>query len=162
MWKGSRMKTLVRTMVLLVLAGLITRPAAAAELRVTGFIDNVIQTEQNISGQDNDLTSNKDKATFGATRGNFFFNFIASDDLRGVFAIELDSAWGAPARDRLGSGCVTPEQCGFRNGIDVNNFELKQLYVDFSIPQLPIGNRWRVGGPRFEVTPLPSPPALYE
>ncbi|MBI3327388.1 MAG: hypothetical protein HYZ81_11900, partial [Nitrospinae bacterium] len=150
------MKTLVRTIGLLILAGIIAMPAAAAELRVTGFFDTAISTEQNISGNpaDFDVTNNKDKATWASTLSRLFFNFIASDDLRGIFAIELDAAWGAPARDRLDSQGVTLEQRGFRNAIDINNFELKQLYVDFRIPQLPIGNRWRVGGPRFQATPL--------
>ena len=41
----------------------------------------------------------------------------------------------------VGSGCVTGyrhvwfEQCGFRNGIDTNAIEVKQLYVDFRMPQ---------------------------
>ncbi len=150
------MQKAVVTIALLALVGLFAVPASAADLKVTGFIDNVVQTEQNISVPESNLGDNRDHATFGSTRARFFFNFIASDDLRGVWAMEFDSAWGAPARDRLGSRCVTAEQCGFRNNIDINNFELKNLYVDFRIPQLPIGNRWRVGGIPADVTPLHS------
>ncbi len=148
------MKTVVCSVAVLLLVGLLATPAAAVELRVTGFIDNAVEYDNNVSGIENNVTSNKDRAFFGSTRGQFFFNFIASDDLRGIWAMEFDSIWGAPARDRLSSRCVTAEQCGFRNNIDVNNFELKQLYVDFRIPQLGIGNRWQVGGPRLESTPL--------
>ncbi|MBI3325888.1 MAG: hypothetical protein HYZ81_04195, partial [Nitrospinae bacterium] len=139
------MKTAVKAVSLLILIWFLAMPASGGELRVTGFIDNAIHVEGNTSDLDRDLTRNGDNVTVGDTRGQFFFNFIASDDLRGIFAMELDAAWGAPARNRLGSQCITAEQCGFRNAIDVNNFELKQLYVDFRIPQLPIGNRWRVG-----------------
>ena len=46
------------------------------------------------------------------------------------------------------------EQCGFRNGTDTNSIEVKHLYVDFRVPQLPIGNRWRLGGMPLYVTPL--------
>ncbi len=60
----------------------------------------------------------------------------------------------------VGSGCVTGtgtyafEQCGFDNGIDNNAIEIKNLYVDFRIPQLPIGNRTQLGGLPFNLTPL--------
>jgi len=142
-------------------------PAAAAELRVTGFFDNIIpRVEGNNSGGDLDMTRNDDQATFGRARSQLFFNFLASDDLRGVFALEIDQAYGAPSSNRLGSGCVqgsgafAAEQCGFRNGIDTNSLQLKQLYVDFRIPQLPVGNRWRVGGFPADLTPL-HPNLLY-
>jgi len=149
------MRKVVVVIALLALVGLIALPAAAGELRVTGFIDNAISTDQNISGdsRDFDVTDNKDNGTFASTRSQLFFNFIASDNLRGIFGIELDATWGASAAGRLGGTALTEEQRGFRNAIDINNFELKQLYVDFRIPQLPLGNRWRVGGPRFQATP---------
>ena len=157
------MKHVVRCMVLLVVVGLAAAPAWAAEMRVTGFIDNVFpRWDSNNSNADLDATRNDDQVFFGRTRGRVFFNFIASDDLRGVFAIEVDQTYGAPANDRLGSGCIEGEgtfasyDCGFDNGIDNNVLELKQLYVDFRIPQIPIGNRWRLGGLPFTVTPLHS------
>ncbi|MBI3326615.1 MAG: hypothetical protein HYZ81_07930, partial [Nitrospinae bacterium] len=139
------MKKSMGVIVIFALAGLMALPAAAGELRVTGFIDTAITTDQNMSNQDSDVTKNKDTATIASTRSQIFFNFFASDNLRGIAGIELDASWGAPARNRFvgPSGCLTAEQCGFRNGIDISNFQLKQLYVDFRIPQIPIGNRWR-------------------
>jgi hypothetical protein len=95
-----------------------------------------------------------------------YFDFIANDDLRGIFAIEVDGTYGAPRFNRVGSRCALGadpyrfEQCGFRNGIDTNNLEVKNLYVDFRIPQLPLGNRWQVGGIPANVTPL-HPYLLY-
>jgi hypothetical protein len=164
------MKHVVRCMVLLLAVGLAAAPAFAAELRVTGFFDNIFpHWEQNISGpnSDNDTTRNRDTGTWGRERSRIFFNFIASDDLRGVFALELDNAYGAPSASTglsgnciQGTGIYAGEQCGFRNGIDINNFELKHLYVDFRIPQLPIGNRVRLGGWPADVTPL-HPLFLY-
>jgi hypothetical protein len=153
----------VRGIVLLAVLGLTVLPGFTAELRVTGFIDNVFpRWDSNNSNADLDPTRNDDQIFFGRTRMRSFFNFIASDDLRGVFALEVDQTYGAPADDRVGSGCVegsgafAAEQCGFRNGIDTNSLELKQLYVDFRIPQIPVGNRWRLGGLPFNVTPLRS------
>jgi hypothetical protein len=157
------MMGLVRCMMLLILVGLMASPVWAAELRTTGFIDNVFpHYERNISnpGSDNDATRNHDTATYGRTRGRMFFNFIASDDLRGVFGIELDAVWGLPRRDLAGAGCVVGEGaygsefCGFGQNNDINNFELKHLYVDFRIPQVPIGNRTQLGGIPLQATPL--------
>jgi hypothetical protein len=157
------MKKVGGVMIYLMVLGLAAAPAFAAELRVTGFFDNVFpHWDHNTSAVDNDPTRNNDDIFYGRERARFFFNFIANDDLRGVWALEIDQTYGAPSANRLGSGCVTgsgvyaSEQCGFRNGIDTNSLELKQLYVDFRVPQLPIGNRWRIGGLPFNVTPMHS------
>jgi Porin subfamily len=161
------MKNVMRCMALLVVFGLAAAPAFAAELRTTGFIDNVFpHFETNISANpgDNDPTRNKDHATWGRTRGRLFFNLLASDDLRGVFGIELDATYGQPRRNAAGAGCpedVTGsgdadnfEFCGFGQNTDINNFELKHLYVDFRVPQIPIGNRTQLGGFPLATTPL--------
>jgi hypothetical protein len=157
------MKKFVGVVALLALIGFMPVPTLAAELRVTGFIENVLpHVDQNTSDQDLDMTRNDDRVFYGRERGRFFFNFIASDDLRGVFAIEVDGIYGAPRFNRVGSRCIpgtglyTFEQCGFRNGIDTNSLEVKNLYVDFQIPQLPLGNRWQLGGIPANVTPLHS------
>jgi hypothetical protein len=140
-------------------------------LRTSGFIDNVFpHWERNISNpsSDNDVTRDHDSATYGRTRGRLFFNFIANDNLRGVFGIELDAVWGLPRRDLAGSGCQEWDEgafgsaeCGFRKNTDINNFQLKHLYVDFSIPQLPFGNRTQLGGFPLNATPLHNQIVLY-
>jgi hypothetical protein len=161
------MKKVIRSVIFLVAVGLAAAPAFAAEMRVTGFFDNTFpRWDSNHSSVDNDTTRNHDQLFAGRTRNRTFFNFIASDDLRGVFGIEIDMSYGAPATDRVNGSCIEESatfpfyQCGFRNGIDVNALEIKHLYVDFRVPQLPIGNRWRLGGLPFNVTPLHSP-TLY-
>ena len=142
-------------------------PALAAELRTRGFFENVFpHIDHNTSDQDLDMTRNDDQIFFGRERVRLFFDFIASDDLRGVFALELDSIYGAPRFNRVGSRCVLGsghdsfDQCGFRNGIDTNILEIKNLYVDFRSPQLPLGNRWQIGGIPANITPL-HPYLLY-
>ena len=157
----------VISITLLIVVGLATVPAVAAELRVTGFFDNTFpRWDSNLSSVDNDTTRNEDQLFAGRSRSRFFFNFIASDDLRGVFGLEIDQTYGAPSANRLGSGCVEEdgafafEGCGFDNGTDNNALEVKHLFVDFRVPQLPIGNRWRFGGRPLNVTPLHSP-TLY-
>jgi hypothetical protein len=164
------MQNAVRCVVFLVVVGLAAASAFAAELRTTGFIDSIFpHWERNISppDSDNDVTRNSDQAMFGRTRGRFFFNFIASDDLRGVFAMELDAIWGQPRIDKAGSGCqefaetFASVECGFRLGVDINNFEMRELYVDFRIPQLPFGNRTQLGAFPISITPLHSQIILF-
>ena len=132
-------------------------------LRTTGFIDNIFpHWERNISnpGSDNDATRNHDQAMYGRTRGRMFFDFIASDDLRGVFAIELDAMWGLPRRDLAGSaatwgtGPMAPTIAALGRTLTSTIFELKHLYVDFRVPQLGIGNRTQLGGLPLQATPL--------
>ena len=158
------MKKFLGCLVLLAAVGFLAAPAFAAELRVTGFFDNILpHWDNNLSGQneDNDPTRH-DQAFWGRERFRGFFNFIATDNLRGVLALEIDQAYGAPSINPVGSGCVVGtgayanEQCGFREGIDNNAIEIKQLYVDFRIPQLPFGNRTQLGGLPINLTPLHS------
>src|SRR5262245_61318395 len=102
------MKNVVRCMTLLMVIGLTAAPLYAAEFRATGFFDNVFpHFDHNVSGQngDNDTTRTHDNETLGRTRFRGFFNFIASDDLRGVLALEIDQVYGAPASNAVGSGC---------------------------------------------------------
>ena len=142
-------------------------PVLAAELRVRGFFENVLpHADSNTSDQDFDMTRNTDQIFYGRERARLYFDLVASDDLRGVLGLEIDAIYGAPRFNRVGSRCVlesevsTFEQCGFRNGIDNNSIELKNLYLDFRIPQLPLGNRFQLGGIPANLTPL-HPSLLY-
>ena len=158
------MQHVVRCLVFLIIAALAMAPAFGAELRVTGFFDNIFpHWDSNTSSIDNDPTRNDDQIFYGRSRSRFFFNLIASDDLRGVLGLEIDQSYGAPATDRLSGACIEGEgpfafaDCGFDRAIDNPGvLELKHLYVDFRVPQLPIGNRWRLGGFRFQALPLHS------
>ena len=161
------MQRFISGVTLLALIGSIPIPGLAAELRTRGFFENVFpHLDQNTSDQDLDMTRNDDQIFFGRQRVRLFFDFIASDDLRGELALEIDGIYGAPRFNRVGSRCPPPtglygfEACGFRNGLDILGLELKNLYVDFRIPQLPLGNRWQIGGIPANVTPL-HPYLLY-
>src|SRR5512145_1091664 len=140
------MKNAVRWGVLLVV-GLAAAPVWAAELRLTGFLDNIFpHFRSNMSQADGDVTRNEDQTTMGRTRGRMYFNVLASDNLRGVFGFELDCIWG-----RTDEG----EEASCGRNTDLNgNIETKWLYVDFRIPQVPIGNRSRLGAMPLYATPL--------
>ena len=135
------MKNALRCAVLLVVVGLAAAPAWAAELRLTGFLDNVFPALSRVTSRNratSDLSRIEDQPTFGRTRGRMYFNVIANDDLRGVFGFELDAVWGR-----------NPDGAAFsfdRNTDMGGNIETKWMYVDFRVPQLPIGNRMRLGG----------------
>jgi hypothetical protein len=151
------MKNAVRCVVLLLLVGLAAIPAWAAELRLTGFVDSIFpHFQSNISpprdGGDSDVTRGNDQHTIGRTRGRMYFNMIASDDLRGVFGFELDAIWGA---------CPDGDMCFDRNTDQAGLIETKWLYVDFRIPQLPFGNRMRLGGMPLYATPLHGQTVLH-
>jgi hypothetical protein len=148
------MKNVLRYIVLLGAAGLAAVPAWAAELRMTGFVDSIFpRFSSNISQADKDLTRSHDQSLFGRTRGRMYFNAIASDDLRGVFGFELDTVWGR-----------NPDGAAFsfdRNTDLAGNIETKWIYVDFRVPQLPVGNRWRLGGFPLYATPLHGQTVLH-
>jgi hypothetical protein len=165
--EASLMKRFIGVVAFLLLIGVMSMPSLAADLHVRGFFENVFpHFDHNTSDQDFDMTRNDDQIFFGRARTRLFFDLIASDDLRGLLALEMDSIYGAPRFNRVGSRCVPGtdpyafEQCGFRNGIDTNTLEVKNLYADFRIPQLPIGNRWQIGGIAANITPL-HPYLLY-
>ena len=148
------MKDAVRFMVLLMVVGLGFSPTWAAELRLTGFIDNIFPAfHSNVSQSDFDVTRGQDQSTFGRTRGRMFFNVIANDNLRGVFGFELDAVYG-----RNPDGAAL----SFDRNTDLGgNIETKHLYVDFRVPQIPVGNRWRLGGLPLYATPLHGQAVLH-
>jgi hypothetical protein len=155
------MKNAVRCVVLLVVVllvgvGLAAIPAWAAELRTTGYVDTAFpHFQSNVSPPDGDrdVTRLSDQHTIGRTRGRLYFNLIASDDLRGVFGFELDAVWGR-----------NPDGAAFsfdRNTDMAGNIETKWIYVDFRIPQVPIGHRIRLGGIPLYATPLHGQTVLH-
>ena len=126
------MKQFIGVVALLMLISYMAMPTLAAELRMRGFFENVLpHVDHNTSDADLDMTRTTDQIFFGRARTRLFFDFIANDDLRGVLALEVDSTYGAPRYNRVGARCppgidpYTFEQCGFRNGIDTNNIEVK-------------------------------------
>jgi hypothetical protein len=157
-WKG--------VVALLALAGLAAIPAYADQrLTVTGFIDNHVRAFGNLSATDASFVADDDDEWHARTRGRIFFNVAATEFSKAVVAFEFDQFWGDSSRSISGSGssptrCVTSEAeetCtlvngGFDFGIDNFVIELKHLYADFQIPQLPV--RVRLGGMDINATPL--------
>src|SRR5918994_3631541 len=95
--EGWDMRKALLILTLLCATGLIAMPVDGAEFRVTGFFDQAIpHFGSNLSAEDEDATQ-KDEIFFGRMRTRFFFNFIASDDLRGIFALETDNCFGEPS-----------------------------------------------------------------
>src|SRR5262245_65208860 len=114
------MKSAVRWVGLLSVVALVITPAWAAELRMTGYIDNVFpHFRSNVSQADGDFTRNEDQTTMGRTRGRLYFNIIGSDNLRGVAGFEIDGVWGA---------CPEGVECFDRN-TDQMNIKTKWLYA---------------------------------
>jgi hypothetical protein len=137
----------------LALVGLVATPAFADQrLTVTGFIDNHIRYMHNISGNDRDLTIDNDEPFNGRTRGRFFFNVALNETSKAVLGIELDQTWGQRADNAFAA---------FDSGTDnVQTFELKWLYTDLKIPDLPV--RFEVGGLSVQATRLKDLSILHQ
>jgi hypothetical protein len=161
------MKQCLGIVTLLVLAGLMAVPAYADQrLTVTGYIDNHVRAFDNLSNTDDNFVLDKDNEWHARTRGQIFFNIAATEFSKAVVGFEFDQFWGDTSRNVSGAGsgptrCVTSETAtetctlvngGFDFGIDNFVIELKHLYADFQIPQLPV--RVRLGGMDLNATPL--------
>jgi hypothetical protein len=86
------MNKFIGVVALLVLTGFMAMPTLAAELQVRGFFENVLpHVDHNTSDADLDMTRATDQIFFGRERTRLYFDFLANDDLRGVFALEVDS-----------------------------------------------------------------------
>lgn len=130
--------------VFLVIAGIIAPSAYADDrLKITGYVDNHVHWIDNVTFTDDDFTRDDDERFIGRMRARLFFNIVAAENTKAVVALEFDQMWGEKAT----------EDDGMDFGADQKGVtELKQLYVDFKVPGMPV--RFQVGGPRFAASKL--------
>jgi hypothetical protein len=92
--------------------------------------------------------------SFGRERSGSF-DFIASDDLRGVFARDR-CTYGAPAPIVSGLAVcwelVSTASISVAFTASTPTSLRSRTFGDFRIPQLPLGNRWQIGGIPANVT----------
>ena len=157
------MSAVVVAITLLLSTGVMVIPAAAAELRVTGFLDNIIpRLESNNSSGHLRHGAKRRSGDVRASRARLFFNFLASDDVRGVFALEMDNTYGAPARNPYWRALCHRYGCLRERTVWVPESGLMLITLSsnnsmwISASSLPVGNRWRVGGLPVDATPLHS------
>lgn len=114
------MKRISLTILVLFFAVVLAAPAFASEVNMKGqfemsarWLDNL-----NFSDSDNDKTSEDDFTIDQRIR--VYFEYVANENLRGVFGIESNNDWGKPGAGALGD--------------DPKSMSLKHAYIDFLWP----------------------------
>lgn len=98
-----------------------------------------------IQAKDNMLDANDDKddtANWIDQRIRMFFDFIGSENLKLVTKWEADTMWGF---ERTYSG-MAGRHGGGDIGADAVNLEMKNVYIDFAIPNTPVRTQLGVQG----------------
>ncbi|MCX7823009.1 MAG: hypothetical protein N2260_06170 [Syntrophobacterales bacterium] len=114
-------------------------PSFAVEFKYGGMYRWRIQAKENML----DANSDKDDtANWIDQRIRMFFDFIGSENLKLVTKWEADTMWGfertySGMAGRHGSGDV---------GADAVNLEMKNVYIDFVIPNTPVRTQIGVQG----------------
>jgi len=149
-------------------------PAAAPAPKVTinGLIDNVGIWGDNAF--DTNFAQKKDSMWAGRTRGVFTITGEVGR-AKGVLALEIDMGWGQVSSSESvnttsggatsinsSNGAFGSTQRAFQTGgFDIGEdsigvIEIKNLYVEFPVPLIPLPTIARLGGQPFQVTYKPS------
>ncbi len=167
-----------RTIAVAVLAllGVLAPPALAQvpapTVTINGLLDNVNTFGRNAF--DTNFASAKDHLWASRTRGVFTITGEVGK-AKGVLALELDLGWGQASGGESansaggGSGTISSSVSGIGSlqranqagSFDVGNdvmgvIEIKNLYVEFPVPLIPLPTVARLGGQPFQVTYKPS------
>ena len=158
------------------LLGVLSPPASAQapapKVTINGLIDTVTVGGKNIN--DGNYASAADSNWHARNRGVFTFTGEVGK-AKGVLAIEMDFTWGqsgttdgagagqvgsnAASNGGFGTGATIPfTNAGADLGVDIANsvFELKNLYVEFPVPWIPMATMMRLGAQPTQVTMKPS------
>ena len=100
--------------------------ASAAELKTRGNIDVYGQWSQNLYDFDSD-TSDTDNHSINQ-RVRMYFDYVASQNLKGVVGFEIDTDWGFDA------GFGTDQSNRGSSTRDNGSVEVKHAYIDFTYP----------------------------
>ncbi|MGQ9485386.1 MAG: hypothetical protein ACUVSA_10595 [Desulfosoma sp.] len=114
-------------------------PAFAVDFKYGGLYRLRWQSNDNVADGNDDFDDN----------GNWFdqrlrmqFTFVASENLQLVTHWEADTLWGreSPGAGRHGGGDI---------GADATNLEMKNVYLEFNIPNTPLRTKLGVQGATF-------------
>jgi hypothetical protein len=118
---------------------LLAKPAPAADFKLGGlFYQKYYYTDNLRDGTDD---TNDNLSAF-YMRMRLYFFATASENLRAVTRVELDDVWGQGRMGRVstdgGSNGRNDEQVGDTQGTANSGFEIKNAYIDFSLPNTPL------------------------
>ncbi|MEK7443874.1 MAG: hypothetical protein AABZ70_03370 [candidate division NC10 bacterium] len=134
-------------------------PAAPAPtFTITGFIDTVTSTSQNM--RDFNYTRVGDKEWYTRSRGRFDITGKVGTAI-GVLGLEIDTVWGqvsgSDTNTTTAVAAGTAQHLGTTSGFDLNtdtqgSIEVKWLYVEYDVPLVPFPTRMRIGAQAFATT----------
>jgi len=168
-------RMLVLSLALMALLGFVAPPdvfaqaaAPTPKASITGFIDNVGTFTQNMSTSDLNWNRNRDRQTYGRTRGRF--DIVGEvGQAKAVFGFEIDAYWGQTGFSDtsaigVGEPCFTTGTTnavtcgavgtGSESSFDLNtdtqgSLQVKWLYTEFPLPLVPIPIIARLGAQPF-------------
>jgi len=111
----------------------IALPAFALEFKYGGLYRLRWQSSDNITG----LPSTDDNQNYMDQRLRMFFTFVSSENLQLVTKWEVDTIWGNGNNKFWTGGGV---------GADSINLEMKNIYAEFNIPNIPVRSAIGVQG----------------
>src|SRR3989441_3560118 len=162
-------RLLILAVALVAILGVLAPPALAQapapKVTITGFIDTLGTFTKNMSQYDANLNIDRDKQTYGRTRGRF--DIVGEvGKAKAVFGFEIDSYWGQTGFTDSNNG--PGWQCSGTNGsctsgavgsgsessFDLNtdtqgNLKIKWLYTEFPLPLVPVNSTVRLGAQPF-------------
>jgi hypothetical protein len=144
--------------------------APAPKVTINGLIDTVTTYARN--SFDGNYSDARDSAWWARNRGVFTITGEVGK-AKGVLALEIDLGWGQTGSNESvvsnsgqtissSGGAFGSQQNGFHQGaFDLGNdvagvIEVKNLYVEFPVPLIPIPTTARLGGQPFQTTFKPG------
>jgi hypothetical protein len=164
---------LTLALAVLALLGVLAPPsfaqAPAPKVTVNGLIDTITTAAKNIDANFSDA---RDSGWWARNRGVFTITGEVGK-AKGVLALEIDLGWGQVSSNESvvsnsgqtissSAGAFGSQQNGFHQGaFDLGNdvggvIEIKNLYVEFPMPLMPIPTVVRLGGQPFQTTFKPA------
>jgi hypothetical protein len=135
------MKRLLIVLVALVAAFALVLPASAADLKFGGYFKSVFYAVDNIrDGTDGNaalgISGNDSNSSFFYTRMRLYFTAIASENLKAVSMLEVDSNWGDGriGRVSIDGGSDGRGDAGNTDGSANSGMEVKRAAIYFNIP----------------------------
>lgn len=135
-----------KILVALLASSFIAAPAFAITADFTGFLQTRGIAYDNMNGND-DLDDN---ARGVDSRFRLWTNTALNENVKAVFAIEVDYTWGSTNGNAVGTGGFAPAGIGKIGADQKGEIEIKQLYLDFNLPSvntnLKVGTQYSVLG----------------
>ena len=154
----------ISLLVLIALVAMAGPASAQPKVTITGFVDNVMSWDKNMSNADINPARSNDREWYSRTRVRPDITAEVGTT-KFVLGLEIDAAWGqVSAQDTnvcLNAACPAQpgvqQRGGSNGGWDLNTdtpgiIEIKWAYTEFDIPIIPVPTRMRVGAQPWEAT----------